>query len=79
MIGSNCLADRPRPPQPLEADVRGEIASAISLAYDSNWSLQYLEEQIKEHKGDVTAIFHEVGISMLQSCCFVSLCIAVHG
>ena len=55
------LADRSRPAQALEVDVQGEIASAISMAHDSNWSLPYLEEQIKQHKGDVNAIFHEVG------------------
>ena len=41
--------------------MQGEMASAISMAHDSNWSLPYLEEQIKQHKGDVNAIFHEVG------------------
>jgi len=55
------VADRNRPAQALEVDVQGEIASAISMAHDSNWSLPYLEEQIKQHKGDVNAIFHEVG------------------
>ncbi|KAA6421076.1 MAG: hypothetical protein FRX49_08987 [Trebouxia sp. A1-2] len=50
---------RSRPAQALEVDVQGEIASAISMAHDSNWSLPYLEEQIKQHKGDVNAIFHE--------------------
>lgn len=54
------LADRNRPAQALEVDVQGEIASAISMAHDSNWSLPYLEEQIKQHRGDVNAIFHEV-------------------
>jgi len=54
------LADRSRPAQALEVDVQGETASAISMAHDSNWSLPYLEEQIKQHKGDVNAIFHEV-------------------
>ena len=44
----------------LEVDVQGETASAISMAHDSNWSLPYLEEQIKQHKGDVNAIFYEV-------------------
>ena len=45
----------------MEVDVQGEIASAISMAFDSNWSLPFLEEQIKEHKGNVHAVFHEVG------------------
>ena len=61
MLQIVCLfADRSRPAQALEVDVQGEIASAISMAHDSNWSLPYLEEQIKQHKGDVNAIFHEV-------------------
>ena len=50
-----------RPAQAVEVDVQGEIASAISMAFDSNWSLPFLEEQIKEHKGNVHAVFHEVG------------------
>jgi len=78
------LADRSRPAQALEVDVQGEIASAISMAHDSNWSLPYLEEQIKQHKGDVNAIFHEVcqpcyqkcipwGMQKMKGCCIMLL------
>ena len=63
------LADRSRPAQALEVDVQGEIASAISMAHDSNWSLPYLEEQIKQHKGDVNAIFREVNPAIKNASC----------
>lgn len=49
--------------------MQGEIASAISMAHDSNWSLPYLEEQIKQHKGDVNAIFHEVSLDIKNASC----------
>ena len=49
--------------------MQGEIASAISMAHDSNWSLPYLEEQIKQHKGDVNAIFREVSPAIKNASC----------
>ncbi len=70
------IADCKKPSQALEVDVQGETASAISMAFDSNWSLQYLEEQIKEHKGDVNAIFHEVSSLCMQLPILLSVALA---
>ena len=63
-------ADKRRPAKPLEIDVQGEVASALSMAYDSNWSLARLEDGIKEHKGNFEEIFREV--SRLGSCSIIN-------
>ena len=55
----------------MEIDVQGEVASALSMAYDSNWSMARLEDGIKEHMGDFEEIFREVSrLVLCSTICF---------
>ena len=58
-------ADQRAPAKPFEIDVQGECVSAISMAYDSNWSLGELEHKIKEHKGNFEAVFAVVSAKII--------------
>ena len=61
-FSADSSADQRAPAQPFEIDVEGEIASAISMAYDSQWSLGELEHKIKEHKGNFEHVFAMVSL-----------------
>ena len=49
-----------RPKHHAEVDVSGEVSSVLYSAYEKKWSLQMLEQQIKQKCGDSTTLFPEV-------------------
>ena len=49
-----------RPKHNAEVNVSGEAMSVLYSAYEKGWSLQMLEQQIKQKGGNPSALFPEV-------------------
>ena len=49
-----------RPKHNAEVSVSGEVMSVLYSAFEKNWSLKMLEQQIKLKGGNPSALFPEV-------------------
>lgn len=51
-----------RPKHNAEVNVSGEVMSVLYSAFEKNWSLKMLEQQLKQRGGDPSALFPEVSM-----------------
>ena len=56
-----------RPKHNAEVNVSGEAMSVLYSAFEKNWSLKMLEQQIKLKGGNPTALFPEVSYIMASN------------